>query len=119
MSSQPINYGSSVAGLELGLSVETKIIFIIVIVIIIITPMLILLLNTKTSNKKCSLNEKNCGGVCYNSDDKTCIKGVIYDSSQVCDDNPNKPVICDNILKQCDKVKKVCVECEKGTFNLI
>ena len=114
MSSQPINDGSSVAGLELGFSIETKIIFIIVIVIIIITPILILLLNTKTSNKKCSSNEKNCGGVCYNSDDKTCIKGIIYDSSQVCDDNPNKPVICDNILKQCDKVKKVCVECKKG-----
>jgi hypothetical protein len=89
--------------------------------------------------KNCLENEKDCGGVCYSSDrneqclnnyvcqlnqtlcgtscmnnDQSCIAGVIYDSSQVCDDNPDKPVICDNILTQCDKVKKVCVPCAKG-----
>ena len=67
------------------------------------------------NNYVCQLNQTLCGTSCMNNDQsKSCIAGVIYDSSQVCDDNPDKPVICDNILSQCDKVKKVCVVCGKG-----
>lgn len=94
---------------------------------------------TKDCVTNCLSNEKDCGGVCYSSDrnqqclnnyvcqlnqtlcgsscmnnNQSCIKGIIYDSSQVCDDNPDNPVICDNKLTQCDKVKKACAKCEKG-----
>ena len=64
----------------------------------------------------CQINQTLCGGNCMNNDlSQSCVGGVIYDSSQVCDvSNPDKPVICDNVLTQCDTVQKVCVNCEKG-----
>ena len=64
----------------------------------------------------CQINQSLCGGNCMNNDlSQSCVGGVIYDSSQVCDvNNPDKPVICDNVLTQCDTVQKVCVNCEKG-----
>lgn len=61
----------------------------------------------------CKLNQTLCGGICMNND-QSCVGGKIYDSSQVCDSNPDKPIICDNVSTQCDKVNKVCVKCEKG-----
>lgn len=63
---------------------------------------------------KCAVNQTLCGNICMNSPQQTCINGIIYDTSEVCDSNPVKPVICDNVKTQCDPDKKVCVDCPKG-----
>ena len=62
---------------------------------------------------KCEVNQTLCGNICMNSPQQTCINGIIYDTINVCDNNPAKPVICDNVKTQCDPVRKVCVNCEK------
>ena len=66
----------------------------------------------------CQINQTLCGASCMNNDlSQSCISGIIYDSSQVCDNsNPDKPIICDNVLTQCDTNKKVCIDCKKGNL---
>ena len=72
------------------------------------------LCNTKNGNCiKCEANQTLCGNTCMISPQQTCINGIIYDTSKVCDNNPAKPVICD-VNTQCDPVKKVCVKCAEG-----
>lgn len=61
----------------------------------------------------CRKGQTLCGGACMDRG-MVCINGKMYKDTDVCDPNPDKPVICDTDTQQCDRIGKTCISCKKG-----